>query len=174
MVSLRTLGAIASFICLTYAAPYPHDFTSTVDSGLEPTINSSEPSKADNIASLTRRATGGVVSGAAAVNTINNHDGIGAGSDSYKMYWGDGSREAGWPTQEQWVSFEDMWNANKNKILRRSCGWNNWGQENSEAEIGALYDAIQQIARETKVDHRFILAVVIQESKGCVRVTTTP
>lgn len=55
----------------------------------------------------------------------------------------------------------------------RSCGWNSWGAEDSGPEIGAIYNAIQQVALDTKVDHRFILAVIIQESGGCVRVPTT-
>jgi hypothetical protein len=33
--------------------------------------------------------------------------------------------------------------------------------------------AIEQVAAETGVDHRFILAVILQESAGCVRVPTT-
>ena len=40
-------------------------------------------------------------------------------------------------------------------------------------EVGAIYDAIQQVAKETKVDHRFILATIMQESGGCVRVPTS-
>lgn len=36
-----------------------------------------------------------------------------------------------------------------------------------------LYDAIKQVAHETRVDHRYILAAVIQETKGCVRAATT-
>lgn len=41
-------------------------------------------------------------------DTGNIHDGIGAGTDLYKMYTGDGSATTGWPTKDQWVSFEDM------------------------------------------------------------------
>ena len=53
-----------------------------------------------------------------------------------------------------------------------SCG--QYGQpNNSGPEIGAIYDSIQQIATETKIDHRFILAVIMQESGGCVRVPTS-
>lgn len=33
--------------------------------------------------------------------------------------------------------------------------------------------AIEQVAAETGVDHRFILAVILQESGGCVRVPTS-
>lgn len=43
----------------------------------------------------------------------------------------------------------------------------------SGPEVGAIYDSIQQIATETLVDHRFILAVIMQESGGCVRVPTS-
>jgi len=55
------------------------------------------------------RDTGGWVQiSADAVWTINDEDGIGAGSDSYTMYSGDGSAGAGWPTRSQWVSFTEM------------------------------------------------------------------
>ena len=43
----------------------------------------------------------------------------------------------------------------------------------SGPEIGAIWDAIQLVAAETGLDHRFILAVVLQESGGCVRAPTT-
>jgi hypothetical protein len=45
--------------------------------------------------------------------------------------------------------------------------------DDDESELGAIYDAIQQVAKETKVDHRFILAIIMQESGGCVRVPTS-
>lgn len=37
----------------------------------------------------------------------------------------------------------------------------------------AIYDSIQAVADDTGVDHRVILAVIMQESGGCVRVPTT-
>lgn len=40
-------------------------------------------------------------------------------------------------------------------------------------EVGAIYDSIQQIALETSIDHRLILAIIMQESAGCVRAPTT-
>ena len=43
----------------------------------------------------------------------------------------------------------------------------------SAAEITNIYNAIQSVAAATLVDHRFILAVMLQESSGCVRVPTT-
>lgn len=45
--------------------------------------------------------------------------------------------------------------------------------DDSGPEVGAIYNALQQVAMETEVDHRFILAVVMQESGGCVRAPTT-
>ncbi|SLM39883.1 glycoside hydrolase [Lasallia pustulata] len=44
--------------------------------------------------------------------------------------------------------------------------------ENSGSEVDAIYDAIESVATATQVDHRFILAVIMQESGGCVRVPT--
>lgn len=53
-----------------------------------------------------------------------------------------------------------------------SCEWMSVPNDSGE-EIGAVYDAIQKVAQETFVDHRFILATIMQESGGCVRVHTT-
>lgn len=45
--------------------------------------------------------------------------------------------------------------------------------ENSDQEISDIKDAIIQVSRETGVDKAFSLAVMMQESNGCVRVKTT-
>ncbi|OCT47320.1 glycoside hydrolase [Cladophialophora carrionii] len=74
----------------------------------------------------------------------------------------------------QWVSFEDMFNANKG-VMRVSCvnlGSDN-GPDDSEEEIDLVLNAVQYVSYLTNVDHRFILAILLQESKGCVRVRTT-
>lgn len=59
--------------------------------------------------------------------------------------------------------------------MRFSCG--NLGPangpDNSEEEIGQIWNAVQLASYYTRVDHRFILAILLQESKGCVRVRTT-
>jgi len=47
------------------------------------------------------------------------------------------------------------------------------GPDNSEEEIGQIWNAVQLASYYTRVDHRFILAILLQESKGCVRVRTT-
>jgi len=44
---------------------------------------------------------------------------------------------------------------------------------NSPTEINQIGNSIQSVAGETGVDARFILAIVLQESGGCVRAPTT-
>ena len=46
-------------------------------------------------------------------------------------------------------------------------------EPNSENETTHVYNAIQSVAKRTLVDHRFILAVIMQESGGCVRAPTS-
>jgi hypothetical protein len=88
------------------------------------------------------------------------------------MYEGNGSVAAGWPDALTWNSFNDIWVASQHAISR-SCDSIYGVPNNSGDETQALYDAIKQVAHETRVDHRFILAAVMQESKGCVRAKTS-
>jgi hypothetical protein len=56
--------------------------------------------------------------------------------------------------------------------MQQSCS--QFGQANdNSAEISAISDGIEAVAAATGVDHRFILAIIMQESGGCVRVPTT-
>lgn len=122
-----------------------------------------------------RRDTGEWVNNANIATWNSNviQDGVGDGVDSYTMYWGSGSTADGWPDKSRWVSFENMFNNYKNQMFQ-SCGWENPPQpNNSGPEVGAIWDGIQKAAAATGVDHRFILAVLMQESGGCVRVHTT-
>ena len=49
-----------------------------------------------------------------------------------------------------------------------SCGWNGWGNgiNDSGPEVGAIYDAIQDAAAKTRVDHRFILATMVSKTSS--------
>jgi hypothetical protein len=94
------------------------------------------------------------------------------GADSYKAYTGDGSVSAGWPSEDSWSSWDDLWAANS-ALMKQTCTWNGWGADNTADETKAVGAAIQQVASETGIDKRFILAIVMQESKGCVRAPTT-
>lgn len=93
------------------------------------------------------------------------------GADTYKSYTGDGTTSANWPSQNAWVDFESMWSANL-RIISISC--TQFRQDNnSDEESADLKAAIWSVAASSGIDARFILAIVMQESKGCVRVPTT-
>jgi hypothetical protein len=57
-------------------------------------------------------------------------------------------------------------------MFARAC--KTYHQEpNTEDETADVYSAIQKVANDTLVDHRFILAIIMQESGGCVRAPTS-
>jgi hypothetical protein len=93
-------------------------------------------------------------------------------SDTYKVYSGDGTKSASWPNKDSWGTYDQLWKQNL-PLIRQSCTWNKWGEDNSETEISDINKAIQKVSNETQVDSRIILAVMMQESKGCVRVPTS-
>lgn len=93
-------------------------------------------------------------------------------SDTYTYYTGDGSTAAGWPSESDWGSFDDLWSANV-PLMQESCGNNGWGADDSTTEVDDIKNAIISISGQTGVDERVILAIIMQESEGCVRVPTT-
>lgn len=93
-------------------------------------------------------------------------------SDVYTYYTGDGSDADGWPDMSTWGSWSDLWAANS-AVMANTCGWNGWGADDTPTEVADIQTAIQQVSGSTGVDERFILAIVMQESEGCVRVPTT-
>jgi hypothetical protein len=65
----------------------------------------------------------------------------------------------------------NRWSANT-KALEAGC--ETWGvADNTSSEISELESVIRSVAAVAGIDPRFVLAVVMQESKGCVRVITT-
>lgn len=88
------------------------------------------------------------------------------------MYTGNGSIAEGWPAELTWVSFQDLWCANQH-IIARSCNMYYNTTNNSDEEMEDLRNAINIVSHETRVDHRFIFAAVMQETKGCVRAAST-
>ena len=69
------------------------------------------------------------------------------------------------PSPDKWASFSALWNFQVTNSLQ-PIG-------DSAEEIGAMHDAIVQVAQAAKVDARVILAMVIKESTGNVRVPCT-
>ena len=108
--------------------------------------------------------------GAGNKNNANIYDGTGnAGTDTYKCYYG------GWqnfPPSTEWIEFDAMWNYTK-AAIQSGCGDLGISPEDSGEQIGEIWNAIQQVAINSLVDHRYILATIMQESIGCVYVGTT-
>lgn len=87
------------------------------------------------------------------------------------MYNGNGSPSAGWPSMDQWMDFESAWSASKPNIMGSCAQWS--VPNNSEQETDEIKSAILSAASNYGMDSRFILAIMMQESNGCVRVHTT-
>ncbi|KAK5279922.1 hypothetical protein LTR16_007302, partial [Cryomyces antarcticus] len=68
------------------------------------------------------------------------------------------------PDRSQWVRYPDMFNANKPSMTFNHA---------SEDQQGQIWDAIDSVARVSRVDRRLILAVMMKESKGDPAVRTT-
>ncbi|KAK3626769.1 hypothetical protein LTR56_019587 [Elasticomyces elasticus] len=94
---------------------------------------------------------------------------IGAAATAYT---GDGSTGAGWPAMNDWIStFDDLFEINK-PMMKGSC--TKYDQpNNSDDEINDLKSAVWSVSQSSSIDPRYILAVVMQESFGCVRVWGT-
>ncbi|KAI4194160.1 MAG: hypothetical protein LQ350_007927 [Teloschistes chrysophthalmus] len=93
------------------------------------------------------------------------------GKDEYHHYTGNGSVFAGWPKKADWMSYEDMFTKNL-ALIKNSCTIYHVPL-NTPLETQAIHNATLLIAIETNLDPRFILAVILQESSGCVRVPTS-
>jgi len=109
--------------------------------------------------------------GAGNTDNANIFDGTGnGGSDVYNCYFG--SFE-GFPASDKWIEFDDMWNQGLD-VMFNSCENNpSTAPGDTGEQAGQIWNAIQQVSQASLVDHRFILAVIMQESKGCVNIITT-
>lgn len=95
----------------------------------------------------------------------------GTSSAAYTAYTGHGYASEGWPQACQWLSFQDLWTANQN-IMAGGCS--QWSQPaNSPEEILGIQAAIQAEANALNYDVRFLFAIMMEESSGCVRVWNT-
>ncbi|KAJ5970970.1 uncharacterized protein N7479_000888 [Penicillium vulpinum] len=84
---------------------------------------------------------------------------------TYAVMGGTGDASDGWPSMSQWSDYETLWGLNQ-ILIAASC-------DNSDDETSDINTSIKSIAGETGIDARFVLAIVMQESKGCVRVHST-
>lgn len=93
--------------------------------------------------------------------------------DVYTVYNGDGSEQAGWPGESKWATFDSLWDINLPFIQKSCTNLGEKGAVNSAAETDAIKSALQSVAKEVGLDPRIGLAIMMQESKGCVRIHTT-
>lgn len=96
--------ATASIAGLAAAAPFPSEDVAAVSRALKAYISHGPNYQPNRTAPAGARIleAGETVTSSVAVTSINDNDGIGGGTDSYTMYWGDGSAADGWPTIDQW------------------------------------------------------------------------
>ncbi|KAF2748862.1 carbohydrate-binding module family 50 protein [Sporormia fimetaria CBS 119925] len=98
-----------------------------------------------------------------------------AKAKNYQIFGGNGSMMQGWPRASQWVGkpndIESLWALNE-PIIAVSC--KQFGAENpNQTERDQIKAALVKVGQETGIDARFLLAVMMQESKGCPRAPTT-
>lgn len=67
------------------------------------------------------------------------------------------------PDPSQWARYEVLWNSNA-ELMKGNI---------SESEIALIKQSIERVARESGVDVRVILCIIMQESGGNLRVETT-
>jgi len=70
---------------------------------------------------------------------------------------------ANFPDPSQWARYDVLWNSNS-QLMKANI---------SDSEIELIKQSIERVARESGVDVRVILCIIMQESGGNLRVVTT-
>lgn len=82
----------------------------------------------------------------------NNEGRKSPSGDGYQCFHGDISK---YPTKDEWLSFDALWDMNKDTIL---------SSNNGNVDIQHyIRDATLQVAEESNVNPRLILSVIMQE-----------
>ncbi|KAG6182811.1 hypothetical protein E4U36_003107 [Claviceps purpurea] len=139
----------------------------------QPSPPSSSPTPSSTTSSsIAPGPTGSDSAGPDSGSDSGSGSGSAPGKAYIKTFSGTGDHSQGWPSKSEWVDFESMWSNNLEDTIRKSCA--SFQQENnSEQESAAVKKAIQSVSKSSGIDSRFILAVLMQESGGCVRAPTT-
>lgn len=167
-----TTSAAAVPITSSYSAPAaPTTTLQTSTSAAAPT-SYSQPSTSSTWAVSNSAAASSSTSASSSAASPSSTSSGGSGlGNTYKVYTGDGTTGSGWPSQSEWVSdFDTMWSANLNHIKGGCSGTT---PQNTDSETSELQSTLTSIASQNNVDPRFALAIMMQESGGCVRVNTT-
>jgi len=65
-----------------------------------------------------------------------------------------------------------MWNASI-PAMAAACTNHGLAPDNTYEQIGQIWNAVQQVSLASLVDHRFVLATILQESTGCLATGAT-
>lgn len=79
--------------------------------------------------------------------------------NGYVQYSGPASN---FPNSSEWASYDNLWNENE-RLMKF---------HDSASEIALIKKSIETVAKESGVDHRVILCIIVQESGGNPRVQT--
>ena len=109
------------------------------------------------------------VTGSIADKTFDKEAGGTIPQAMYTEYDGDGSAADRWPKMSDWLSFQAQI-SNLQTVIGQNCP--DGVPSNSQAETTQLVNSILTVGAGTFLDPRWILATVMQESNGCVRVKT--
>jgi hypothetical protein len=150
--------------------------TSSQSSSEPATSAPSSPGPASSSSATPTKSTSSTSYSSATPNPTSGGGGSQSQGGPYiKTFTGDGSQSNGWPSQDQWLPFETLWDINQD-IMTTSCS-NAWSlgsnSDNTEQELAEVKAAIEDLSAQTLVDKAFIYVVMQQESLGCVRVRTT-
>jgi LysM repeat protein len=81
------------------------------------------------------------------------------GGNGYVQYSGPASH---FPKESEWASWDTLWKINE-RLMKL---------HDSDSEVALINKSIQTVAKESGVDRRVILCIIVQESGGNVRVKT--
>lgn len=79
--------------------------------------------------------------------------------NGYVQYGGPASN---FPNSSEWASWDELWKQNE-RLMKL---------HDSDNEVALIKKSIEQVAKESGVDRRVILCIIVQESGGNVRVRT--
>ncbi|KAJ5114343.1 hypothetical protein NUU61_000102 [Penicillium alfredii] len=104
---------------------------------------------------------------------VSNSQGNNLLARAYQVFAGTGSAADGWATLKQWKSFDLLWIANSQNIGKCDASWG--VEDNTPEETSDMKEAIEEVTKDSpfKGYPEFIFAIMMQETKGCVRVKTT-
>jgi len=79
--------------------------------------------------------------------------------NGYVQYGGPASN---FPNPSEWASWDELWKQNE-RLMKL---------HDSDSEVALIKKSIETVAKESGVDRRVILCIIVQESGGNVRVKT--